>query len=248
MWKKHDTDESWTDLKSMEYHEIQWNNPKESTKDLAVKLKPWLNSSEKVLDIGCGAGAVTAYLAKLFPKVKFSGIDKESLLISIAKEKSAQVGLENITFDSGNIYNLPKKINIDGVILTQTILLFKDYKKPMKNIFSKLKPSWVGITGLFYDGEISLYTTAHEYKKNRMVNLNTYSINQFSNFCEMKGFRIALNQPCDMPIDIEKPKNPDFMGTYTERIITKDGVTKRIQISGPLLQNWKTIILENSIS
>jgi hypothetical protein len=38
------------------------------------------------------------------------------------------------------------------------------------------------------------------------------------------------------------------MGTYTERIITKDGDTKRIQISGPLLQNWKTIILENSIS
>lgn len=246
MWRKHDTDESWTDSKSMEYHEIQWNNPKESTKDLAVKLEPWLNNSEKVLDIGCGAGAVTAYLANLFPKVKFSGIDKESLLISIAKEKSAQIGLKNIYFDYGNIYNLPKKISIDGVILTQTILLFKDYKKPMKNIFSKLKPKWVAITGLFYDGEISLYATAHEYKKNRTVNLNTYSINQFSNFCEKYGFRIALSQPFDMPIDIGKPKDPDFLGTYTERIITKEGNIKRIQITGPLLQNWKTIILENS--
>jgi len=246
MWRKHDTGESWTDSKSMEYHQIQWSNPKESTKDLAVKLEPWLNNSEKVLDIGCGAGAVTAYLANHFPKVKFSGIDKESLLISIAKEKSAQVGLRNVNFDFGNIYNLPKKIPIDGVILTQTILLFKDYQKPMKNIFNKLKPKWVAITGLFYDGEISLYSTAHEYKKNRTVNLNTYSVNQFSNFCEKYGYRIVLNQPFDIPIDIEKPVNPDFMGTYTEKIITKDGQLRRIQISGPLLQNWKTIILENS--
>jgi len=246
MWRKHDTGESWTDSKSMEYHQIQWSNPKESTKDLAVKLEPWLKISEKVLDIGCGAGAVTAFLANLFPEVKFSGIDKEALLISIAKEKSAQVGLRNVNFDFGNIYNLPKKIPIDGVILTQTILLFKDYQKPMKNIFNKLKPKWVAITGLFYDGEISLYATAHEYKKNRTVNLNTYSVNQFSNFCEKYGYRIVLNQPFDIPIDIEKPVNPDFMGTYTEKIITKDGQLRRIQISGPLLQNWKTIILENS--
>jgi SAM-dependent methyltransferase len=246
MWRKHDTEESWTDSKSMEYHEAQWDNPKESTKDLEVNLKSWLNDSGKVIDIGCGAGAVTTYLATRFPDVNFLGIDKESLLIKIAREKSAKLGLKNVSFDSGNIYKLPKNLYIDGVILTQTILLFKDYKKPMTNIFRKLKPRWVAVTGLFYDGEISLYATAHEYKKNRTVNLNTYSINQFNNFCEKNKFRIALNQPFEIQIDLEKPTNPDFMGTYTEKIITKNGDTKRIQISGPLLQNWKTIVLENT--
>ena len=84
----------------MVHDEIQWINLKESTKDLVVKRKPWLNNSEKVLDIGCGAGAVTACLANLFPEVKFSGIDKESLLIRLrfALDTSSVLLMENLDF------------------------------------------------------------------------------------------------------------------------------------------------------
>ena len=84
----------------MVHDEIQWINLKESTKDLVVKRKPQLNNSEKVLNIGCGAGAVTACLDILFPEVKFSEIDKESLLIRLrfALDTSSVFLMENLNF------------------------------------------------------------------------------------------------------------------------------------------------------
>ena len=245
MWKKYDTKESWTDSKSMEYHQIQWHTPKESTKNISKVLSPWLGKSENVIDIGCGAGAVTAYLASQFPGTMFYGIDKHKSLINIAEQKSKQAKIANIQFMPGNIYKLPKKRQVDGVILTQTILLFKDYPKPMRNIFTKMRPKWVAITGLFYEGEISLYVKAVEYKKNRTVNLNTYSINRFSDFCLENGYKTVLNEPFEMPIDIEKPSDPNYLGTYTQRLFTTDNSIRRIQITGPLLQNWRTLVLEN---
>jgi 2-polyprenyl-3-methyl-5-hydroxy-6-metoxy-1,4-benzoquinol methylase len=243
----YDTKESWSDAKSMEYHKIQWSNPKESTKKFTLDIKPWLFKSNSVLDIGCGAGAVTAYIANEHPKVNFYGSDKEKSLINYAVLMKDRFNVQNLEFFTENVYGLSRRKKYDGVILTQTILLFKNFEKPLSNIFKKIKPNWIAITGLFYDGEISIFTKVHEHKRRRKVNLNTYSINRFSEFCEENGYRIKLYEPFEIKIDLEKPSDPNSMGTYTEKIINTDGSIKRLQISGVLIHNWRTVVLEKII-
>jgi hypothetical protein len=114
----------------------------------------------------------------------------------------------------------------------------------MVQIFRKINPRWIAVTGLFYDGEISVKSFVTEHNKKRTVNYNTYSINRFRELSLKHGFRLVLNFEFEIPIDIEKPKDFDVMGTYTQKIINEDSSIKRLQISGPLLLNWRTLILE----
>jgi len=244
MWKRNPLKTSWIDTKSMEYHSMQWEVPKESTKNLLQILNPWLEKSQKVVDIGCGAGAVTAYLAKSHPDVAFLGIDKEEPLVRFATAKSKLLRIKNLSFKKGDILKLKRENGVEGVILVQTISHLSDFLQPMNNIFKKIEPKWIALTGFFYNGEISLYTIVKEHKKDRLVYYNTYSTNIFDDFCNNHGYKMVVNETFDIAIDLEKPYDPDIMGSYTEKITKSDGSIHRLQISGPFLQNWRTIIVE----
>lgn len=53
---------------------------------------------QRVLDYGCAHGMFTNYLAKIFPDVYFTGVDVSPAALKVAKEKSAEMGLENVQF------------------------------------------------------------------------------------------------------------------------------------------------------
>jgi 2-polyprenyl-3-methyl-5-hydroxy-6-metoxy-1,4-benzoquinol methylase len=67
-------------------------------------LKP-----QKVLDLGCGIGKITAHLATKFPDIHFTGMDISEKGIQLAKEKNKDSA--NLSFIIGNLNQLE---NIDG--------------------------------------------------------------------------------------------------------------------------------------
>jgi tRNA G46 methylase TrmB len=105
MRKKYST---WIDSKSLEYHNVQWTEPKESTKAFSKLISPWMTESKKVVDIGCGAGAATAYLALINPKVNFTGLDYEKYLMAEATRRSKSANVKNVDFQVGDIFKLKK--------------------------------------------------------------------------------------------------------------------------------------------
>lgn len=67
-----------------------------------LDLKP----NMKVLDAGCGTGAVTRRMAlKLFPE-EACGVDLDPLFIDEAKKSASREDIKNIRFELGNIDNL----------------------------------------------------------------------------------------------------------------------------------------------
>ncbi|UCG37061.1 MAG: methyltransferase domain-containing protein [Candidatus Bathyarchaeota archaeon] len=65
-----------------------------------------LKPNMKVLDAGCGTGAVTRRMAsKVFPE-KVCGVDIDPLFIDEAKKAASREGLTNVQFTLGNIDNL----------------------------------------------------------------------------------------------------------------------------------------------
>lgn len=234
---------TWTDPVSMEYHIKQWTTPKESTKSFEKFIKYRLIENITVVDIGCGAGAPTAYLAQNHPKVNFIGIEYSEELVEAATNLAKKIN--NLVFKHGDIFNLPSMLGIDGVLLLQTISWIDGFEKPLQEIIEKINPNWMAMTGLFYEGDISCRTEVIEFKKeSRKVFYNTYSIPAVKRHCEKYNYKIAEYFPFEISIDIDKSNNIDVMSTYTERIYAGNESTKRIQISGPLLLNWYTIILE----
>ena len=107
----------------------------------------------------------------------------------------------------------------------------------------KINPNWIGISSLFYDGKISSVTKVFEHEIDTFTYYNTYSIPVVEEFCLKYNYNISKSSDFNIDINIPKPENSDRMSTYTQDIINNE-YKKKIQISGPLLMNWKNLIIE----
>ncbi len=67
-----------------------------------IGLKP----NMKVLDAGCGTGAVTRRMASKILPEKAYGVDVDPVFIDVAKKAAAREGVKNVHFELGNIDNL----------------------------------------------------------------------------------------------------------------------------------------------
>ena len=231
---------SWVDPDSWEYHKSQYQSPKRSTIWALKVLEEKVKTSEFVIDIGCGGGGVTTSFAEKFPNVNFLGVDNEKELISFATQENNRLRLKNLRFEVADISNLKGLGNRDGALLIQTISWLPDYKQALISIFENLSPRWLFMTGLFYQGEISVMALVTELKKGRRVFYNTYSIPDVIRFSLDYDYKAEIF-PFSIDIDIPKPADTDKMSTYT---VTSKEDSNRHQISGPLLLHWHGILLE----
>ena len=230
----------WSDAKSWEYHNKQWETPKASTLNFINILKEFIEPDLSILDLGCGGGAATYEIANRFSSSYFCGIDSDSQLIDEARVRQTRAGARNLAFEVGDIYNLNKRY-FDGVISLQTLSWLPGYEVPITQIAERVNPNWIAMTSLFYPGEITATTLITEHIRNRTVNYNTYSLPQFSSFCATLGYETVFAERFELPFDIKKPEDIDTMGTYTIQALE---TSRRIQLSGPILMNWMTVILK----
>jgi cyclopropane fatty-acyl-phospholipid synthase-like methyltransferase len=236
---------TWIDPVSMAYHLKQWDEPKRSTVAFQDFFREEIEESKFILDIGAGAGAATSYIASKNPKTKIKGIDISPELIDIANSTllAQKFNLDQVSFEVGDWFDLkPATEEVDGVISLQTISWVSELKKPLEQIFMRIKPKWIGMSGLFFDGDISCKTEVFEHVKNRKVFYNTYSIEELKRISSKFGFEVAKAQSFQIDIDIPKPANKDILSTYTKT--TTEEKIERLQISGPLLLNWYFVLLK----
>jgi SAM-dependent methyltransferase len=236
---------TWVDPVSMDYHFKQWEEPKRSTIAFNDFFSEEIKSAKSILDIGAGAGAATSYIASKNPRIKFKGIDISPELIDIANTAvvTKKMNSNQISFEVGDWFDLKQSVEkIDGVISLQTISWISEIRKPLEEVFTKISPNWLGMSGLFFDGDISCKTEVFEHVKNRKVYYNTYSIKEVRRIAEEFGYNLIKAAPFQIDIDIAKSPNLDIMGTYTR--LTIGDKTERLQISGPLLLNWYFVLIK----
>ncbi|MEH2180391.1 methyltransferase domain-containing protein [Nostoc sp.] len=110
-------------------------------------FKPYLRPGMKLLDCGCGPGAIALGLAKaIFPGI-LTGIDREVSQIQIAAESAFAQSVSNAEFLQGNIYALPFADNSFDTIFSHA--LFEHLQEPaqaLRELWRVLKSG--GIVGL----------------------------------------------------------------------------------------------------
>ena len=231
------TKSNWIDKEFIKYHEGQWENPKRSTAALLKFIEIELSKSREVIDLACGAGAATAQIANEFPQCNFAGIDHSEVLIEKANEQVKNRRLTNLEFIHGDVLNLHQpKDQVDGVICIQTVSWLDDFKPLLSEIATKIRPTWIAITGLFYPGNITAKIRILEHERETNTYFNVYAIPEMAKFIQDFGYEIQSYQPFEIDSDLPKPNSINVMQTYTERIESEQG-WKRIQISGPILIN-----------
>lgn len=226
------------------YHLQQWKKPKRSTIRFEEFILPGLKNTKKIMDIGCGAGSATSYMAAKNSRVNFVGLDISSELISIANELSVTQQLPNLSFATDDWFNLKRYPDIDGVVSLQTLSWLTEFEKPLRQLFQKVGPDWIALSSLFYEGDISCKIEVEEHAKQKKCFYNVYSLPAISRFASEFGYKLENATPFIIDVDIPPPDDKDEMGTYTVKTVEDDAsAQRRLQISGPLLMNWYFVML-----
>ncbi|MFH1706502.1 MAG: methyltransferase domain-containing protein [Planctomycetota bacterium] len=109
-------------------HQKEWGNK------LIAELG--LKGSERVLDLGCGDGVLTAQIADLVPKGEVVGIDASRGMIEAAQPKARK----NLRFVLMDINTLDFADEFDVVFSNATLHWVKDHKRLLANVGRAMRP------------------------------------------------------------------------------------------------------------
>jgi len=97
-----------------------------------------LDGNERILDIGCGDGRITAHLAGLVPSGSVLGIDLSPEMISFAAGRHADQS--NLSFRVGNASELHFAEKFDLVVSFACLHWIKDHLSVLKSVQQSLVP------------------------------------------------------------------------------------------------------------
>lgn len=106
---------------------------------LAPHLKG-LNGGEKILDIGCGDGKITADISKFVPAGSILGIDLSTSMIGWAQKQYHHQEYPNLTFHEGSFLE-PNLGSFDLIISFCALQHCSDQKKALTALSQSLKPN-----------------------------------------------------------------------------------------------------------
>ncbi len=99
-----------------------------------------LTGQERVLDLGCGDGRITAHLASLVPKGWVVGIDLSPEMVRYAKEKYPPEEHRNLSFSVGDASCLSFLEEFDLVVSFACLHWVKDHLAVLRGVRRSLRP------------------------------------------------------------------------------------------------------------
>lgn len=152
-------------------------------------LNKFLRSRQKILDIGCGAGTISFYLAS--KKHEVLGIDISNNAINACRESVKRLRLErNAHFE---VMNFPKQIpdeRFDLIICSEVIEHLYDDDLALKKIFLLLKPGGIAfISAPSINAPLYKLGLTKDFDQ-RVGHLRRYSLKELVNKCRKCGFII----------------------------------------------------------
>ncbi len=83
---------------------------------------PHLTPTMHLLDCGCGPGTITVGLAQIVAQGHVTGMDREATELAQARRHADQQGVANVTFQLGNLYEIPFPDGTFDAVLAHAVL------------------------------------------------------------------------------------------------------------------------------
>lgn len=100
-----------------------------------------LSPTDRVLDVGCGAGGTAVELARLVPRGSVLGVDLSAEMLAVARRRAAVAGLGNVTFLQADAQVHPFEAAAFDVVAGRTsAMFFGDRLAAFTNLAGALRP------------------------------------------------------------------------------------------------------------
>jgi len=124
--------------------------------------------TERVLDLGCGNGNVTAEIAARVPEGSVIGVDASADMIAFASEKFGPGAHPNLRFEVADIRRLGFREEFDLVVSFNALHWIPDQDVALRSIHTAMKANAVAQLRLVPDGKRkSLETVIEETRQSR---------------------------------------------------------------------------------
>lgn len=111
----------------------------ENYEDTLSRTRAHLDATDQVLEIGCGTGTTALKLADDVRHLVATDVSPE--MIAIAREKLADNGPENVSFEVADVMDLPIAENgYDAILAFNVLHLIEDLPGALKALHDRLKP------------------------------------------------------------------------------------------------------------
>lgn len=133
---------------NLKYSSGYWNQNTKTLADAEVAMlelyckRAELKDGQTILDLGCGWGSLSLYLAKKYPSSKIIGLSNSKTQKQWIDEQAKNRGLNNLEIRTANIvhYDIPEKASFDAIISIEMFEHMKNYQLLLKKISTWLKP------------------------------------------------------------------------------------------------------------
>jgi trans-aconitate 2-methyltransferase len=100
-----------------------------------------LEGSERVLDIGCGDGRITAEIASRLPRGSVLGIDPSDDMISFAASRFTPAARPNLRFETADARNLPFNGEFDLIVSFNALHWIPEPDHALRSVRRAMKPN-----------------------------------------------------------------------------------------------------------
>ena len=114
--------------------------PRNSRSGPGILARLDLNGHERILDIGCGDGRITAEVARCVPQGIVVGLDSSAEMVAFAQRDSASEDLPNLRFQQGEAQSLDFHEQFDRVISFACLHWVIDHRPVLAGIRRALRP------------------------------------------------------------------------------------------------------------
>ncbi len=108
-------------------------------------LRLGLSGHRRILDVGCGYGALGCYLGLHDDEIRYTGCDFDASRIATAKQVARKLGLPNVNFYEGDATSLSVDGQFDAIVLVDCLHHLPDDNKCelLRRCLRKLAPGGI---------------------------------------------------------------------------------------------------------
>lgn len=130
----------------------------EAMLDLYCK-RAQLKDGMKVLDLGCGWGSLSLWLARQYPNSQITGLSNSSSQKTFIDKRAKELGIKNLNIVTANIVNHQFDEQFDRILSIEMLEHMKNYKV----LFERIS-SWLKTDGLFFTHIFTHKQFAYHYE------------------------------------------------------------------------------------